>query len=89
MVFNHGYIYCDTTMLIINPKGTTTKLYPMKLTIGTSDLVNRYIPKKQDAKYPINNTQMFTDMIASTGIVLTITQFTPNPQHSTRPITRL
>ena len=34
-------LYWLTTKFIINPKGTTTKLYPIKLTAGLSDLLNR------------------------------------------------
>ena len=33
--------YWDTTMFTIRPKGTTTKLYPMKLTRGLSEELNR------------------------------------------------
>jgi len=42
--------YLPTTRFITKPKGITTKLQPIKFTDGLLDLLNKYIPRKQEAK---------------------------------------
>jgi hypothetical protein len=56
---------------------------------GLSDLLKRKMPKKAEAKYPSINRRGGILLTVSMGILATISQFTKNPQHKTKPITKL